>query len=84
MITELLIEYFDLETEFFVGEINISQYDLAKINIICPPFYEADWHYANGHELDGEEFAKLKEFIKELEDMDFYRYSYSIQTRQIL
>jgi len=84
MKTELLIEYFDLETEYFIGEIDISKYDLKKINNICHPRWEEDYQYANGHELDKREFNELKKYIEELQNMDFSKYSYGIITRQIL
>lgn len=81
--TQLLIEYFDIESEFFVDEIDKSKYDLKKINEICPPYFELDYEYANGQELDEIEFDKLKEFIVELRKMDFDKYSYGIITRTI-
>ena len=84
MKTELLIEFFDLETEYYVGEINISKYDLKKINNICPPEWEDDYEYTNGNELNEKEFNELKKYIHELENMNFSKYSYGIITRQIL
>jgi|GEM_PF-2739075 len=83
MKTELLIEYFDFETDLIVGEIDISKYDLKIINKICPPRYEDDYEYANGHELEEGEFKELKQYITELKDMEFSKYSYGIITRSI-
>ncbi len=82
MKTVILIEYFDLETELFIGEIDISKYDLKKINQICTPWMKDDWEYCNGHEIEKDEFEKLQEFIEEIRGMDFDKYNYGIITRQ--
>ncbi|RYJ42423.1 hypothetical protein NU09_2209 [Flavobacterium beibuense] len=91
MKTVLLIEYFDRETELFVGEIDISKYDLKKINSICPPLTakdypiypeEGDDKYINGYDFNEKEFNELKEYIHELKNMDLSKYVYSIGTFQ--
>jgi hypothetical protein len=84
MKTVILIEYFDLETELFIGEIDISKYDLKKINQICTPWMKDDLEYCCGNEIKKDEFAKLQEYIGELKSMDFDKYGYDIITRQIM
>ncbi|MBF4494094.1 hypothetical protein IR010_16210 [Flavobacterium sp. MR2016-29] len=81
---QLLIELYSIENDLFLDEIDISRYDLKKINEICPPYDEFDYEYCNGYEIEEEEeFIKLKEFIEELKTIDFFKYSCSIITRQI-
>ncbi|MEN9909823.1 MAG: hypothetical protein RLZZ540_2972 [Bacteroidota bacterium] len=81
---QLLIELYDIQSESFVDEIDISTYNLKKINQICPPYEEFDYEYCNSYEIDEENFSKLSKYIKELKNVDFFKYSFSIITRQIL
>lgn len=83
MQTELLIEYFDLETDEFAGEIVISAYDLKQINQICPPELEGDWEYCDGVFLEEEMFLRLRELITELSGFNYPDYSYGIITRRM-
>jgi len=81
---QLLIEIYDIKSESFVDEIDISKYNLKKINEICPPYDDFDYEYCNSYELEEEDFKKLSNYIKELINFDYSKYSYSIITRQIL
>jgi len=83
MKTQLLIEMYDKESEYFVDQIDISNYDLKKINKICPPDIEFDYEYTNGYEILEDDFFKLSEYIKEFKKLDYNKYSYSIITRRI-
>lgn len=80
---QLLIELYNIENDLFFDEIDISKYDLKKINEICPPYEEFDYEYCNGYEIEEEDFIKLRNYIPELKDVDFFKYSCSIITRQI-
>ncbi|MES2239395.1 MAG: hypothetical protein V4497_03965 [Bacteroidota bacterium] len=81
---QLLIELYDIKSESFFNEIDISTYNLKKINQICPPSEEFDNEYCMSYEINEEDFRKLSEYIKELKNVDFSKYSCSIITRQIL
>lgn len=80
---QLLIELYNIENDLFFDEIDISKYDLKKINEICPPYEEFDYKYCNGYEIEEEDFLKLRNYITELKDIEFFKYSFSIITRQI-
>lgn len=81
---QLLIEIYDIKSESFIDEIDISKYDLKKINKISPPYDEFDYEYCNSYEIEEEDFNELSKYIKELKNFDFFKHSYSIITRQIL
>lgn len=80
---QLLIELYSIENDLFFDEIDISNYDLKKINEICPPHDEFDYEYCNSYEIEEEDFIKLREYIEELKKINFFKYSCSIITRQI-
>lgn len=91
MKTVLLVEYFDRKTDEIIGEIDISKYDLKKINSICPPYTakdspiyseEGDNQYINGYELLENQFNELKEYIHELKVLDYSKYHIGIATYQ--
>jgi len=83
MRTQLLLEMYDKESEDFVAEIDISKYDLKTINRICPSEDEFDYEYTDGYEIMEDEFIKLSEYIVELKELDYNKYSYGIITRSI-
>lgn len=83
MNTQLLIELFDIESEEFVDEIDISHYDLKKINIICPPYDEFDYQYCDSYEIMEADYINLKYYITELQNIDFTKFSMGIITRRI-
>jgi hypothetical protein len=80
---QLLIELYNIENDLFFDEIDLSKYDLKKINEICLTYEEFDYEYCNGYEIEEEDFIKLRNYIPELKDVDFFKYSCSIITRQI-
>lgn len=81
--TQLLIEYYAVDSDSFVGEIDISNYDLATINKLCPPEIEDDFEYCNGVFVEKESFLFLKDYIDELKDFNYEDYHYNILTRGI-
>ena len=83
MKTELLIEYYDPATETFVGEIDISAYDLATINRICPPQIEDDFTYCDSAFVEKEMFPALQSYILELSGFVYETYIYNIITRRV-
>ncbi len=83
MKTKLLIEIYKIEEEEFFNEIDISNYNLKKINKICPPYDEFDYEYCGSYEIEENDFIELSKFIKELADYKFEDYSYSLITRRI-
>jgi hypothetical protein len=83
MKTQLLIEIFEKNGECFIEEIDISHYDLKKINEICPPEDEGDFEYCNGRFLEEQDFENLQGFISELKDYKYSNYNYGIITRSI-
>lgn len=80
MNTKLLI---DIKSEEFIDEIDISHYDLKKINTICPPYDEFDYQYTNGYEIEEVDYINLKDYITELQNIDFTKFSMGIITRRI-
>lgn len=83
MTTQLLMEIFDKETEDFLYEIDLSNYDLKMINKICPPEEGLDYNYTDGREIDKNDVHNLSKFIVELKDLKFEKYSMGIITRRI-
>lgn len=81
--TELLIEYYAVEGDEFIGEINISTYDLASVNKICPPEIVDDLHYCDGGFIEKEQFLLLQDSIDELKTFVYEDYIYTIITRGI-
>jgi hypothetical protein len=63
MNTELLIEMYQIDSESFIKELNISNYNLNKINEICPPEDPFDIDYCNGLFIEQENFKNLKLYI---------------------
>lgn len=82
--TELLIEYYTSEGERFIGEINISGYDLVIINKLCPPEIEDDFEYCTSAFIEKESFLLLQDYIHELKVFTYEDYIYNIITRGIL
>lgn len=83
MKTELLIELYSIDNDRFLREINISDYDLKKINKICPPEIPDDFDYCNSTFIEEASFIKLKKYIKELSILEYKDYIYNIITRSL-
>lgn len=83
MKTELLIEMYQIDGESFIKELDISIYNLKKINKICPPEDPFDVEYCDGLFLEEENFIELKQYIKELKDYNYQDYTYNLITRQV-
>ena len=78
--TKLVIEYADLKSDKIIGEIDISTYDLAVINQLCPPEIADDLEYCNGGFIEKDQFSLLQEYITELKPFTFGEYDYCIMT----
>lgn len=81
--TQLLIEYYAVDSDSFVGEIDISNYDLATINKLCPPEIEDDFEYCDSVFIEKEQFLLLRDYIDELKPFVYEDYVYNIITRGI-
>lgn len=81
--TQLLIEYFAVEEDKFIGEIDISNYDLATINNLCPPETADDLEYCDCGFIEKEQFLLLQNYIDELKSFCYEDYVYNIITRGI-
>lgn len=78
---KLLIELFDRKTEKFVRNIDISHYDLNKINKICPPEDPYDIEYCDGIDVEEQQYILLKRYITELSDLNYEDFFVNICTR---
>lgn len=81
--TQLLIEYYAVDSDSFIGEIDISNYDLAAINKLCPPEIEDDFEYCDSVFIEKEQFLLLRDYIDELKPFVYEDYVYNIITRGI-
>lgn len=68
----------------FIGEINISDYDLEILNQLCPPEIEDDLEYCTSAFIEEESFLLLQAYIKELKTFAYEDYIYNIITRGIV
>lgn len=78
-----MLEYFDIKTEVFIGEIDISYYDLNILNEIVPPEAEADYEYCESAFIEEDSFIALQQIISELKEFNYEDYIYNIITRRI-
>ena len=76
----LFIEFFDIKTEMLMKEIDISHYELKKINTICPPDDPHDTEYTNSQYVTSKQFSKLKKYINEIRNMEENKYIINICT----
>lgn len=78
---QLLIELFDRKTEKFIKDIDISHYDLKRINEICPPEDPDDIEYCDGIDVTEDQYILLKQYIAELFDVNYEDFFVNISTR---
>lgn len=83
MKTKLLLEYFDIKTHLFIGDIDISHYDLNILNEIVPPEAEADYEYCESAFIEEDSFMALQQIISELKEFNYKNYIFNIITRRI-
>jgi hypothetical protein len=81
--TQLLIEYYAVDDDKFIGEIDISGYDLTTINKLCPPEIEDDFEYCDSAFIEKESFLLLQNYIRELKGFAYEDYCYNIITRGV-
>lgn len=81
--TELLIEYYANNSDNFIGQIELSKYDLAILNKLCPPEIKDDFEYCNGAFIERESFLLLQDYVVELKEFSYKDYVYNIITRGI-
>lgn len=81
--TQLLIELYDVNSDEFIREIDISHYDLKTINEICPPEDPDDIEYCDGGFVTENQFILLKDYISELKDINYKKFIVNIITRRL-
>lgn len=81
---KLFLELYNIKDERILRDIDISKYNLKKINSICPPEDEGDFEYCNGYFIEKKEFNLLKKYIIELRKYNYENYIYNLITRQLL